>query len=123
MLPPPQVPSVLLKSKEAYSLWFSMLNDFPKVHRYILGGKVEGYFLELLESIFTSLYLPPERKIARLATAISKLDGVKFFLQLCWENKCIHTEKYSELSEQLQEVGRMLGGWKKGLEKKTPTKK
>ena len=28
--------------------------------------------------------------------------------------------KYTTLGEQLQEVGRMLGGWKKGLESKTP---
>ena len=56
--------------------------------------------------------------------AISKLDGVKFFLQIAWENKCIPNDKYSLLSEKLDEIGRMLGGWKKGLEKtqekKTP---
>ncbi len=54
--------------------------------------------------------------------SISKLDGVKFFLQLAWENKCVPNEKYMALSAQLDEIGKMLGGWKKGLEKKTPTK-
>jgi hypothetical protein len=42
-------------------------------------------------------------------------------LQIAWENKCISSEKYSVLSEKLEEIGRMLGGWKKGLEKKTPS--
>jgi hypothetical protein len=73
-----------------------------------------------LENIFISIYLPPEIKVARLIIAISKLDGVKFFLQIAWENKCIPSEKYSTLSEKLDEIGKMLGGWKKGLEKKTP---
>ena len=118
--PPPAAPSALLKAKIAYSLWFKIYNDFPKAHRYILGGKVEDYFLGLLENIFISIYLPPETKISRLVIAISKLDGVKFFLQIAWENKCIKDEKYSLLCEHLQEIGRMLGGWKKGLEKKTP---
>ena len=90
------------------------------MRRYTLGGKIEHYFLELLESIFIALYLPRERKIDRLTVAIAKLDGVKFFLQLAWENKCLAQDKYIGLSEQLNEVGRMLGGWKKGLEKKTP---
>jgi hypothetical protein len=85
-----------------------------------LGGKIEDYFLGLLENIFISIYLPPEQKIQRLTIAISKLDGVKFFLQIAWENKCITNEKYPTLSESLNEIGRMLGGWKKGLEKKTP---
>ena len=85
-----------------------------------MGGKIEDYFLGLLENIFISIYLPPGTKISRLIIAISKLDGIKFFLQIAWENKCIPSEKYSTLSEQLEEIGRMLGGWKKGLEKKTP---
>ena len=128
--PPPAAPSALLKAKTAYSLWFKIFNDFPKAHRYMLGGKVEDYFLALLENIFVSIYLSPEQKILKLIIAISKLDGVKFFLQIAWENKCISKEKYLELSESLNEIGRMLGGWKKGLEKhssdlkikKTPVK-
>ena len=121
-IPPPAAPSALLKAKIAYSSWFKIYNDFPKVYRYTLGGKIEDYFLALLENIFILIYLPPETKIIRLTTAISKLDGVKFFLQIAWENKCVPNEKYSTLSELLNEIGRMLGGWKKGLEKKTPPK-
>ena len=110
-----------MKSKAAYALWFKLLVDSPKPFRLNLGGKIDGYFLELLEYIFISLYLPPEQKVARLATATSKLDGVKFFLQLAWENKCVQNEKYLCLSEQLEEVGRMIGGWKKGIEAKMKT--
>ncbi len=120
---PPAAPSALLKAKTAYTLWFKIYNDFPKAHRYVLGGKIEDYFLGLLENIFISLYLPTETKTSRLIIAISKLDGIKFFLQIAWENKCIPNEKYSTLSENLEEIGRMLAGWKKGLEnkeKKTP---
>ena len=109
-----------MKTKTAYSLWFSIYNDFPKAHRYTLGGKIENYFLGLLENIFISIYLPPETKIPRLIIAISKLDGIKFFLQIAWENKCMQDNKYIALSLQLEEIGKMLYGWKKGLEKKTP---
>jgi len=120
--PPPtiRVPSVLIKAKDAYALWFKIVADFPRTHRYSLGGKVEAYFLELLETIFISLYLPTEQKCNRLVIAVAKLDGVKFFLQLAWENKCVSNDKYTTLSSLLNEIGRMLGGWKKGLENKTP---
>lgn len=119
MAPPPEQPTVLVKAKEAYSEWFRLFNSFPKIYRGTLGAKVENYFLELLESIFTALYLSPSQKAVRLTTAISKLDGVKFFLQLAWENKCLSNEQYASLSEKLQRTGRMLHGWKIGLEKKT----
>lgn len=114
-------PVVLVKTKEAYSLWFHTLADFPKIYRYSLGGKIEGYFLSLLENTFITAYLSGERKSVQLSMAILKLDSLKFFLQLAWENKCLSNIKYSALSENLDEIGRMLGGWKKGLENKTPS--
>lgn len=115
-------PVVLVKTKEAYSVWFKILADFPKVYRYNLGGKIENSFLSLLENIYITAYLSGEKKSAQLSLAIIKLDNVKFFLQLAWENKCLANNKYADLSEQLNEIGRMLGGWKKGLEMKTPVK-
>lgn len=74
----------------------------------------------MLEQIFSAQYLTGEQKANRLAVCISKLDGVKFFLQIAWENKCLPNDKYTALSADLDEIGRMLGGWKKGLESKTP---
>lgn len=117
----PRSPIVLIKTKTAYSLWFQLLKDFPKIYRYNLGGKIENYFLSLLEHTFITIYLSGEKKAAQLSMAILKLDSLKFFLQLAWENKCLSSIKYLALSEQLEEVGRMLGGWKKGLENKTPS--
>lgn len=115
-------PSVLVQAKEAYTEWFHLLNSFLRVTRGTLGVKTRGYFLDLLECIFTALYLPPQQKIIRLTTATSKLDGAKFFLQLTWENKCLSDEQYASLSHKLQRIGRMLQGWKTGVEKKTPAK-
>jgi hypothetical protein len=111
-------PIVLVKTKEAYAAWFKILTDFPKIYRYNLGGKIENYFLLLLENIFLTSYLSGEKKIMQLEKAILNLDNLKFFLQLAWENKCLANNKYIGLSGQLDEIGRMLGGWRKGLETK-----
>jgi len=66
---------------------------------------------------------PVEHKIPFLNKAVTKLDIIKFFVQLVWENKLITTEKYSDLLSNLEEIGRQLGGWNKGVEsriQKTP---
>ncbi|MBI3442319.1 MAG: four helix bundle protein [Candidatus Sungbacteria bacterium] len=55
-----------------------------------------------------------------LYKANGKLDLLKFFLQLAWKLKLIDAKRYAELSQPLDEIGRMLGGWRKGLESKTP---
>ena len=113
---------VLVKAKTAYSLWLVAFNDVPKICRQTLGKKIDNSFLELLEAIFISMYLLPQQKYLKLTTAISKLDAVNFFLQLAWENKGINNQRYALLSQNLNEIGRMLGGWKKGLENKTPAR-
>ena len=49
--------------------------------------------------------------------AIAKLDLIKFFLQITWEIKALDNKKYIILSEKLNEIGKMLGGWYRQLSK------
>jgi len=107
---------VILKEKEVYRFWLTLHRNFPRVERYGLGQKIENMFLDVLELSFACVYLALEPKILLLGKVISKLDTLKFFIQLAWEGKLIPTEKYSDLSERLEEIGKMLGGWRKGLQ-------
>ena len=67
--------------------------------------------IETIEaSVLASLTKGPE-KLIRIKHASSKLDLTKFFLQTAWEAKAIDTKKYALISEPVNEVGRMLGGW------------
>lgn len=114
---------MISKEKEAYQYWQVLHRNFPKTERFGIGQKISQTFIEVLELSFTASYLPPDQKVILLGKTISRLDILKFFLQLAWENKLIPSEKYADLSQKLEEVGRMLGGWKKGLlQKKTPAK-
>jgi len=119
---PRGLPQVILKEKELYTLWQKLHRDFPRVERLGIGQKIENLFLFILELTFSSAYLPPEQKIIMLGRTISRLDVLKFFIQLAWENKLVSTEQHIELSKNLEEIGRQLGGWKKGLETKLPPK-
>jgi len=119
---PSKVPMVLSKEKEAYQLWLFAHRNFPRIERLGLGKKIDSSFLDVLEFTFASIYLHPEQKIILLNRTIVKLDHVKFFMQLAWENKLIQTDKYTVISKSLEEIGRQLGGWKKGIESKLQTK-
>jgi len=114
---------VILKEKEAYQFWLTLHRNFPRVERLGIGQKIEKIFLDVLELSFSCVYLPPEPKIILLAKTNSRLDTLKFFTQLAWESRLIHTEKYSELSAKLEDIGRMLSGWRKGLLTKLPQTK
>jgi hypothetical protein len=81
---------------------------------------LEKALLDTLEYIFILSFLPPAQKLPMIGKAISRLDIAKFFLQIAWESKLLNDVQYSELLTGLEEIGKMLYGWRKGLESKTP---
>jgi hypothetical protein len=86
-----------------------------------MGIKIDNLFIETTEYILTASRLSKEQKLPFLQKASSKLDTLKFFLQIAWEIKSLDNNKYIILSEHLNEIGKMLGGWTRQFRiEKTP---
>ena len=79
-------------------------------------------FLEVVEFVFLASSSEISRKSIYLEKAIKKFDLLKFLLRIAWEIKALDSKKYAVLSEVLDEIGRMLGGWLKKAVKETPSK-
>jgi len=94
-----------------YKLWHEFLPHFPKSSRYTLGQKIDSLFLEVIENTIKAGYSSKIEKEIFLKRASVKLDLLKFFLQVAWEIKSLDNKRYIRLSEKLDEVGKMLGGW------------
>ncbi len=89
----------------------------PKDARYALGAKIDALFVETIEAVFIASYLGKNEKLPYIQKAAAKLDLVKFFLQILWEIRALDNKKYAVLSEKLNEIGKMLGGWVRQLQK------
>lgn len=89
--------------------------DFPKDSKYTLGAKIDSSFLETVEEILKAGSSDKTEKLIFLKRASAKLDLLKFFLQISWEMKILENKKYINLSEKLNEIGKMLGGWIKTI--------
>jgi hypothetical protein len=115
---------VLIRAKEAYGVWHTSIVNLKRVDRYTTGARVDDIFLSLLELIFRGCFASDKfEKLSLVSQAIAKSDLLKFFLQISWEQKIIDHKSYGALILLLGEVGRMLGGWKKNLNEKTPAHK
>lgn len=73
-----------------------------------------------MESIATASFLSKQEKQPYVRQAIRKSDVIKLFLMILWETKSLDTKKYIALSQKMDEVGRMLGGWNGQLQKNFP---
>lgn len=103
-------------------LWRNFFHNFSKSFKITLAEKIDSTFISLLESLYIAQYQDSNSKLQTINKAISTLDILKFFLQIAWESKELDERKFILLSEKLVEVSKMLSGWKKYLEQKTPTK-
>jgi hypothetical protein len=100
------------------------LINVQRVDRYTLGAKIDDTFLSLLQLIFTGVFAHDKfEKLSIVSRALGKNDLIKFLLQLGWEQKVLTHKLYGSLILKLDEIGRMLHGWKKNLQEKTPTNK
>lgn len=103
-----------------YKIWYGYRDHFPKKSRYTLGDKIDARFLNVLELIATATYQNGDSKVVTLERALTGIDIIKFLMRVAWELQVLDDKKYTTLSEKIQEIGRQIGAWKKGLEKKTP---
>lgn len=87
----------------------------PKKDKYSLGLKIDKTTLDLLELVIETGNTPLSSKASLLTQASVKTDLLKLLIRLSYEIKAIDQKKYLKLEEQLQEIGRMIGGWLKSL--------
>ena len=83
---------------------------------------MDNIFVEIIEAIASAAFLSPHEKQPFVRLAIRKLDTLKLFLMLLWETKSLDNKKYIALSQVIEPIGKMLGGWHGQLTKKTPPK-
>jgi len=76
--------------------------------------------VETIELLLLAGYASKDQKASIVARASTKLDVLKFFLQIAWEIKCLDNSVYARIATPLVEVGRMLGGWRKQLQTTAP---
>ena len=105
-----------------YKRWQEYRNNFPKKSQYSLGDRIDILFLQVLELLFVASYQSKVEKLPTIIAALKKTDVLKFLLRIAWELHALDTKKYAVISEEMDGLGRMIGGWKKGLESKTPAR-
>ena len=118
--PPRNSVPVVERAKTLYKMWVPIHRDMARTERFGIGARIDFLCLELLEITRKATYAQAPDKIRLLAEALVKTDALRFFLQLAWETALIPNKHYIQIAQAVEEVGRMLGGWRKGLLSKTP---
>ena len=102
-------------------MWMSIVPHIAKGARYTIGSRIENKFLDLLECAYTAYFTERYKKAQKIMECILTTDTLKFFMYVAWEGKLISNKQYEDAALALEEIGKMLGGWRKSLD--NPEKK
>ena len=103
---------ILTKMLEIYVRWVVETKNLKKIHRYSLGIKVEKIFDDIIELISEAQFAENERQFILINQSSTKIDVLKFMFYVLLELKEIDYKKCEDFTLQLEEIGRMLYGWK-----------
>lgn len=90
-----------------------VVSRFPKDKRYTLGQRLENKLLDILELLLCANY--SKDKLNLLKKANLELECCRYLIRLSCDLRFINLKRYEFISQQVNEIGRMVGGWIKNL--------
>lgn len=109
---------IFKKTYELYKKFYGFRNAVSKQDRFTIWQRCEGIMLDILENILSASQLCKNDKLPVLEKASLKLNFLRVFIRLMKEVKSIDNKKYVFLQEDIDEIGKMLGGWIKSTKER-----
>lgn len=108
---------VLNKSYELYKLFHEYRKVVPKQDRFTIYERSENVILGTIELLLEASYGNKERKVILLEKASVKLNVLRFLIRLMKETRTFDLKKYTNIETLIDEIGRMIGGWIRSINK------
>lgn len=105
------LPVVVQKTYE-FSLWtMQKVESFRRSFRFTLGDRLVGTVLDILTRLVDATYARDKARM--LGEVNAMLNRLRFLLRMAKDLKLLHLDAYGYAAEQTDEIGRMVGGWRK----------
>jgi len=78
--------------------------------RFNLSSHITNTSLDVLEMIIEGIYAKEKKKDILQRTNLS-IEKIRALLQICMNKKYISMGQYEHISAEINEAGKMLGGW------------
>lgn len=102
-----------------FLLWLLPLTlKFPKAQRFLLAERLGKMALDFYDLILEAVS-DPESLVERLSQADRLLVKIRLYLRLSFDLQCLSIGQFEHAAGLLDELGRLIGGWKRKQAKKT----
>jgi len=97
------------KSYDFYEEIYPTLKNFPQSERFVMVQKIQDSFLEFISCIISARRA--SNTLHHLRKADRELEKTRIFFRLSRDLGFISSGQHENISEDLVELGKMLGGW------------
>ena len=107
----PTVP-VALEKAYGLALWLvAKTESMPRSHRFTLGERLYSQTLDLVSSLTQATF--SRDKSRALESAGERVNSLRILVRLAKDIKLFSFDSYTHATGLLDEIGRMIGGWRK----------
>jgi hypothetical protein len=101
-----------LEAHYQFLLWLvPAIDRFPKAQKFVLGDRILNLGLDVLESLVEATFTK-DRK-GHLVRANLGIDKLRLLLRMATDFKFLDPRRYEHAARQLDDIGRLIGGWGK----------
>ena len=113
-----QGPAIFSEVYDLILLLYQVVRGFPKSQQFVLGQRIEQTAVSILAGIVAANSSPG--KLPHLREVSVEVEKLRVFIRLAKDLRFVSFSKYEALSERVDTVGRMLGGWTKWAAAREP---
>ena len=106
-----QVAPVVTKTYDLILWTLPKLAKFPREQRFLLGDRIESVLFDILELLITAVYT--KEKKGYLTKANLRLEHLRFLTRIAKDMHYLNLKAYEFSSRAINEIGKMIGGWRK----------
>jgi hypothetical protein len=115
----------MIPDPPVFVFWFDFLRwlldktqKFPKSVRFSFTVRIENLALDVIEGIIEARYSSERKAILRRIDL--DLEKLRVLLRMCHDLRYLDGKGYEFASRQINEAGKMIGGWRKQQEARGP---
>ena len=101
-----------LEAAYRFLLWLiPTVEKFPRSQKFLLGDRIQTVALDVLERLIEATYT--KARGDSLAAANLGIEKLRFMFRLASELRHLDLRRYEHAARSLDEIGRLIGGWRK----------
>lgn len=107
--------NILNKAYDFILYMLPKIEKIPRSHKFLIGDRIESGLLDVMDHLIRAFYAQHDTKVLQLKEVNIRLEQLRILIRLSHDQKFINHRIYGIISEKLNEIGKMCGGWLKAL--------